>query len=342
MKNVLILAPFAPEQLRRLSAAMSVYHESWLATNRLYDPEELADLLNGGGYQGVVIEADFVFEETMEQVPGLEFIGICRGAINHVDVDAATERGILVVNTPGRNAHAVAELTVGTMLALARHIPDAHHHVKEGRWSDPVEAYDVFQGTELAGKTAGIIGLGAIGKLVARRLQAMEMAVIATDPYVTTEEAGALDVTLKDLDRLLVESDYVLVHAPALPDTLGMIGQQQLAMMKPTAYLVNTSAPGVVEEQALVETLEREGIAGAALDVFDGQPLPSSSKLLTLDRVVLTPHIGGATKETVQRHSKMITDDLLLVLEGKRPNRLVNPEAWPKRRSLWKAGRGRG
>ena len=341
MKNTLVLAPFDQEQLQSLRSSMRICQESWLATKRLYDPDELAQRLNQDRVHCLVIEADFVFSETLEQVSDLELIATCRNAVNHIDVEAASERGILVVNAPGRNATAVAELTVGMMLGLAHHIPPAHRYVREGQWSDPVDAYEEFRGIELAGKTAGIIGLGAIGRLVASRLQALEMTVIASDPYVTKQDAEALNIALVEPDWLLAESDWVLVHAPALPATLGLVGKEQIDRMKRTAFLVNTSAAGVVDEEALTEALKGERIAGAALDVFDGQPLPSSSKLLGLDNVLLTPHIGGATVETIQRYSRMIADDLLLFLDGKRPQRLVNPDAW-ERRARPAARRGDG
>ena len=333
MKNALVLAPFDQEQLERLRTSMRVCHESWLATKRLYDPDELAQRLNQDRVHCLVVEADFVFSETLERVSDLQLVAICRNAVNHIDVEAATELGILVVNAPRRNALAVAELTVGMMLGLARHIPSAHRYVTAGEWSDPVTAYEEFRGTELAGKRAGIIGLGAIGRLVARRLQAMEMRVVASDPYVSEQEAGALNVALVELDRLLAASDWVLVHAPALPATVGLVGGEQIDRMKRTAFLVNTSAAGVVDENALAEALRGGKIAGAALDVFDGQPLPLSSKLLGLDNVLLAPHIGGATVETIQRHSRMIADDLLLFLDGKRPQQLANPEGWERRRA---------
>ena len=334
MKNVLVLAPFAEEQLQRLRSAMRVTHESWLATRRLYDPEELLERLNRQEVHCLVIEADFVFAEVVQEARHLEVIGICRNSLNHVDLEAATEKGVLVVNTPGRNALAVAELTMGLMLGLARHIPGAHQYIKAGGWTDPVEPYERFRGAELAGKTAGIIGFGAIGQLVARRLRAMEMTVIAHDPYLSPLKAKSLQVELVPLERLLAESDFVLVHAPASPTTLGMIGRAQLQGMKPSALLVNASAPGVVEEEALVEALRVGRFAGAALDVYDGQPLPPSSPLLGLDNVLLTPHIGGATRETIDRYSAMIAEDLLLFLEGKLPRRLVNPEAWEARYRL--------
>lgn len=331
MSHALILAPFAQKHIERIRQRVRVTHESWLETGRIFDPDELALRINEEKVGYLVVEADFVFSETLEQVATLELIGVCRNALNQVDVEDATRRGVLVVNAPGRNSVAVAELTIGLVLDLARGISRANGYVKSGRWSDPVGAYAAFRGSELAGKTAGIIGLGAIGRLVARRLQGLDMRVVAADPYVGPEQAAGIGVGLTDLDLLLANSDYVLVHAPALPATMGMIGQRQLGRMKPTAFLVNTSAAGVVDEQALIAALSTGRIAGAALDVFDGQPLPSSSKLLTLENVILTPHIGGATEETIERHSRMIADDILLLLDGHRPRNLVNAQAWERR-----------
>ncbi len=328
MKHALVLAPFAPAELARLRERLRVTYESWLETGRIHDPDDLARRLRDERVSFLVVEGDFVFEEAMEAAPGLELIGICRNALNHVDVEAATRRGILVVNAPGRNAVAVAELTLGLMLALARRIPQADRYVKSGAWSDPVGGYLAYRGTELHGKTVGIVGLGAIGRMVAQRLAAMGMRLLATDPYVEPTQLGGLPVELTSLDELLGRSDFVLVHAPANESTMGMIGGPQLQRMKPSAYLVNASAPGVVAEEALAGALASKRIAGAALDVFEGHPLPESSPLRMLENLVLTPHIGGATDETVERQSAMMTEAILLALEGQRPKRLVNPKAW--------------
>lgn len=333
MKNALILAPFSDRHLQRLRRSVRVSYESWLDSALLYDPEELARRLRRERIHFLVVEGDFVFEETMEEAPELELIGICRNALNHVDVDAATDRGILVVNAPGRNAVAVAEMTVGLMLALAHRIADADAYVKAGRWDDPIGGYQAFRGTELAGKTAGIVGLGAIGRLVARRLLAMEMRLCAHDPFLEPERIQEIGATPVSLEDLLAQSDYVLVHATANEETMGMIAGPQLAAMKSTAYLVNSSAAGVVDEAALIEALEQGSIAGAALDVFEGHPLPESSRLRLFQNVILTPHIGGATDETVERQSAMIAEDVLLAVQGRRPVRLVNPEAWERRQS---------
>ncbi len=339
MKHALVLAPFAPAELARLRRSLRVTYESWLDTGRICDPDELARRLGDEQVSFLVVEGDFVFEEAMAAAPGLELIGICRNALNHVDVEAASKRGILVVNAPGRNAVAVAELTVGLMLALARHIPQADRYVKSGQWNDPVGGYLHYRGAELAGKTAGIIGLGAIGRMVARRLAAMDMRLMAHDPYVTPDQLGGLQAALAGLDDLLAQADFVLVHVPASESTMGMLGAAQLARMKPTACLVNASAPGVVQEEALARALGERRIAGAALDVFEGHPLPESSPLRALDNVVLTPHIGGSTQETIERQSAMMAEDILLVLAGEPPKRLVNPQAWQARQGRQRTGR---
>jgi len=331
MKHALVLAPFAEPELVRLRKSLRVTYESWLDTRRLYDPEELARRLRDEHVAYLVVEGDFVFDDVMEQAADLQLIGVCRNGLNHIDLDAATERGILVVNAPGRNSIAVAELTVGLVLSIARRIPQADAFIKAGRWDDPVSGYLGFRGVELAGKTAGIVGLGAIGRMVAQRLAAFDMRLIAHDPFIAHDRLGDLPVKLLPLNDVLTRADYLLIHAPANEATMGLIGQPQLARMKRSAYLINASAPGVVNEEALTEAFQSHRIAGAALDVFEGQPLPESSPLLALPNIVLTPHIGGATIETVERQSAMIAEDILLTLAGKRPVRLVNQNAWEKR-----------
>ena len=327
MAHALILAPFSQQHLDRLRQSLEVTHESWLETRRIYDPDELAGRLTKEGTAILVIESDFVFEEVFEQADSLKFVGICRSATNHVDVDAATRHGVVVVNTPARNAEAVAEHALGLMLALARRIPQTHQYVGEGRWQDPVEPYISMRGVELAGRTLGLVGLGAIGKRVAEIGSALRMKVLAHDPYV---KRALRRVTLVDLDKLMAESDFVSVHVPLTPETEGLLNAPLLAVMKPSAYVVNVSDASVVDQEALAEALASGRIAGAALDVFETHPISPHNPLLALDNVVLTPHLGGATEETVERHSRMMTDDILRFLDGQRPVHLVNPEAWKR------------
>ena len=325
MTRALILAPFDSRHMVRLRQSLEVAHESWLDTRRLYDPDELADRIVEERIAVLVIEADFVFEELFDQADALRFIGVCRQSTGHVDVEAATRHGVVVVNTPGRNAQAVAEHALGLMLALARRIPAAHHYVRERRWQNPVEPYLSMRGVELAGRTLGIIGLGAIGGRLGEIGSALGMKVLAHDPYVESAPRG---VALTGLDDLAAQADFVSVHVPATPETEGLLSARLLSSMKPTAYLINTSDWSVVDQEALIETLQRRRIAGAGLDVFETHPVSPDSPVLALDNVVLTPHLGGATEETIERHSRLMADDILGFLEGRRPKHLVNPEVW--------------
>ena len=321
----LILAPFAERELQRLAGRLHVECESWMESGRLYDLDELAAKLNGLGASVLVIELDFVFQEVFEAVPNLKFVGICRAATNHVDIEAATVNGVVVVNTPGRNAQAVAEHALGLMLALARRIPESHSYVMEGRWLNPVGPYVELRGVELAGRTLGIVGLGAIGRRLAEMAGPIGMTCVAYDPYVDIPPSG---VSLKDLDEVLAGSDFLAIHAPLTHETEGIIDSRRLALMRPSAYLVNLSDARIVDRDSLAAALENRTIAGAALDVFETNPIAPDHQLLGLDNVILTPHVGGATDETIGRYSRMMTDDIVRFLDGERPVNLVNPAVW--------------
>lgn len=324
--KALILAPFAEPYLKRLQQRLDVTYESWLEAQRLHDPEELAHRIQAEGFAVVVVEADFLFEEALA-APSLRLVGVCRNALNQVDLDAATQQGVLVVHAPGRNNVAVAELAVGLMLALARHLPAARSYVAGGQWRNPMESYLRFQGRELAGRVVGIVGLGQIGAETARRARALGARVLAADPYVPPRRAQALGARLVSLRVLLRQSDFISLHLPQSEAVKNLIDGAMLDRMKPTAYLVNTGYGHSIDLDALVERLRARRIAGAALDVFPGFLLPPSSPLLELDNVILTPHIGGATQESWTRHSRMITEDIERFLRGERPRRLVNPQA---------------
>lgn len=326
--RALVLAPFSDLGLRRLSDRLDVDYESWMDSGRLHDPEELAARLNDRRASVLVVELDFVFGEVFEAAPHLDFVGVCRAAVNHVDVEAATAHGVVVVNTPGRNAQAVAEHSLGLMLALARRIPEAHGYVVGGRWASPVAAYVEMRGLELAGRTLGIVGLGSVGRRLAEMARAIGMTCIAHDPYVESLPPG---VRLADLDEVMARSDFVSVHAPLTGETKGLIDSRRLALMKPTAYLVNLSEARIVDRDGLAGALESGAIAGAALDVFETHPIAPGHPLLALDNVILTPHVAGATAETIERHSEMMASDILRFLDGVRPVNLVNPAAWEDR-----------
>jgi D-3-phosphoglycerate dehydrogenase len=326
--KALILAPFDPLALERLGKKMEIIYESWMDTRRLLSPEELVERIQNEDIQIVVVEADFIFDEVFDSTDKLRFIGICRSAVNNVDIEAATEHGVLVVNTPARNAVSVAELTIGLMLTLARHVPAAHSMVKSGQWLDPVDPYIRLRGVELANKGAGIVGFGAIGSEVGKRLRAFDMDVMVYDPLVSSEKIIEIGARQVDLGQLMKESDFITLHCPVSAETTGLIGGNEVGMMKPTSCLINTAGWEIVDNKALLYALEQGNIAGAAFDTFETHPVSSNSPFLMLDNVVLTPHIGGATDGTIKRYSQMMVDGIEKFINGKRPGNLVNPEAW--------------
>jgi D-3-phosphoglycerate dehydrogenase len=326
--KVLILAPFAQPVVEGLKQNLDVMHENWMDTKRLLSSQEFVQRIQEQDIPILVVEADFVQREVFEKAPKLKFLGVCRADVVHVDVAAATECGVPVVNTPARNAVAVAELTLGLMLALLRKIPAAHNMVSSGKWVDPTDAYFHMRGSELWRKTVGIIGFGAIGQQVAKRLGAFDSTVLAYDPYVGLERIRELGANKVDLDELMQRSDIITVHCTTTPETVGLISAHRLSLMKPTAFFVNAASAYVVDEDALIQVLKERRIAGAAFDVYKNWPVKADDPILKLENVVLTPHIGGATDESVLRHSQMMAADIEKFLRGERPKNLVNPQVW--------------
>lgn len=309
MPRLLILAQFAPAYLEQLRRRFEVFHESWLDTAELVDPETLGERLRTQGIDYLVIEADFVLAETFTAAPNLRFVGVCRGEIGpHVDMQAAAQHGVTVISTPGRNAVAVAELTLGFMLALARRLPQAHDLVRGGHWDSALTGYGAWGGIELAGRTVGLIGLGEVGSAVARRLRALEMRVLATDPAVPVAPDGMAEMV--DLATLLRQSDFISLHCSLTPETRNLIDAAALAQTKPGVFLINTARAALVDEDALLDALHAGRVAGVALDVHRVEPLPLNSPWLAVDRAILTPHIGGASVDVVSHHSRLITEEL--------------------------------
>lgn len=230
--------------------------------------------------------------------------------LDNVDIAAATEAGIMVVNAPTSNIVSAAELTIGHILSLARHIPAAHASLAAGEWKR-----SKYTGTELFEKTVGIIGLGRIGALITARLQAFGMRVVAYDPYVTAARAQQIGVHLLPLDELLETSDFVTVHMPKTPETTGMISTAQLRRMKPTAYLVNVARGGLVDEVALAAALRNGEIAGAGIDVFTSEP-PVDDALTSLPNIIVTPHLGASTDEAQEKAGVSVARSVRLALEG--------------------------
>lgn len=230
--------------------------------------------------------------EMMDQAPNLKAIGRAGVGVDNIDLDAASERGIAVFNAPGGNTIAAAELTMALMLSLVRRVTEADRSMRKGKWDR-----SKFKGVELKGRTLGLIGAGRIGSEVAIRAKAFGMDVIVYDPYVDLDHAHELGLKLVDLNAVIESADVISLHVPLTQETRGMIDASVLARMKDDVFLINASRGGVIDETALFEALEAGSIAGAALDVYEQEPLPPDSPLRKAPRLVHTPHLGASTKE---------------------------------------------
>ena len=252
--------------------------------------------------------------EALSHAPVLKVVARAGVGLDNVDIKAATAAGVMVVNAPTSNIVSAAELTVGHILSLARRIPAAHASLSAGQWKR-----SSYTGAELFEKTVGIVGLGRIGALVAARLTAFDMRVVAYDPYVTSARAQQLGVQLLSLEELVAESDFLTIHMPKTPETTGMIGAEQFRAMKPTAYVVNVARGGLIDEEALLVALQNGEIAGAGLDVFTSEPPVegSAARALTAQpNVVVTPHLGASTDEAQEKAGVSVARSVRLALGG--------------------------
>ena len=312
-------APLRGPGFAKLRELADVVYDPWIEQSplRIYSAEQLADRIAAEGADVVVVESDSVAGPVFER--GLRVIASTRGDPNNVDVAAATAAGVPVLNTPGRNADAVAEMTVALLLAATRGLLPADADIRSGNvFRDGTIPYQRFRSWEIAGRTAGLVGLGAVGRATAWRLAGLGMRVIAHDPYNDDARHG--------LDELLGEADVVSLHAPVTDDTVGMIGAPQFAAMRDGAVFLNTARAQLHDTEALVEALRGGKVAAAGLDHFVGEWLPTDHPLVGMPNVVLTPHIGGATWNTEARQAQMVADDLQALLAGDRPAHIVNPE----------------
>ena len=258
----------------------------------------------------LVRSATKVDAEAIAAASQLKVIARAGVGLDNVDIKSATAAGVMVVNAPTSNIISAAELTVGHILSLARHIPAAHSALAQGQWKR-----SKYTGVELYEKTLGIIGLGRIGALITARMQAFGVTVVAYDPYVTPARAQQLGVQLLSLEELLEKSDFVTIHMPKTPETTGMISTEQLALMKPTAFIVNVARGGLIDEDALKHALSTDVIAGAGLDVFVSEP-PTDLELLALPNVVVTPHLGASTDEAQEKAGVSVAKSVRLALGG--------------------------
>jgi D-3-phosphoglycerate dehydrogenase len=267
----------------------------------------------------LVRSATQITRESLSRANGLKVIGRAGVGVDTIDVDAATERGIAVLTAPAGNTISAAELTLALTLALARRVSAADRSMKAGHWDRKS-----FSGTELYGKTLGLVGAGRIGGEVAKRARAFGMQVVAYDPFLIAERASALGIERADLDEVLRRADVVSLHVPLTDATTGLLGDRELALMKPTAVIVNAARGGVVREDSLVRALQEKRLGGAALDVFESEPLPADHPLRSLDNVVLTPHLGASTAEAQQNVALEIAEAVRAALVDGDLSRAVN------------------
>jgi len=280
-------------------------------------PEQLKEII--ADYDALIVRSKTqVSADVIELGKNLKVIGRAGVGIDNIDVDVATRKGIVVVNAPTGNTISATEHTLALMLALARNIPQANNELKKGKWER-----EKFTGTELRNKTLGIIGLGNVGSELAKRVQAFEMHILAYDPFVSEDYAQRLKVTLVSLDRLLKEADFITLHVPLTTMTEKLIGAAELAMMKPTARIINCARGGLIDEEALLKAIQEGKIAGAAFDVFSREPL-TDSPLFKEDRIVVTPHLGASTVEAQMNVARDVAEQVLTVLQGQFSRYAVN------------------
>ncbi|WP_224268012.1 2-hydroxyacid dehydrogenase [Haloprofundus salinisoli] len=346
--KTLITANFQDESLARLRDGLGMdveYMPIAERDGRLPEDEFREHLRDTNvlivGYEGVPAEL-------LDEAADLQLIACTRGGPDaNVDIEAATDRGIPVLYAPGRNAVSVADFTWGQILSAMRNIAHAHHLLHTGTYTGDPQSdaagggsredvtwgmgrdspYVTLKGPELAGKTVGIAGMGAVGREVAKRARGFEVDLLGYDPYIDAKEMAQYDAEKVDLDDLLRRSDVVTVHVPVTDSTRGLIDANEFETMKESAYFINNARGAIINQEALLEQLRSGGIRGAALDVYDMEPIPDDHPLLDLDNVVTTPHLAGAAEEVIERHSKMLVDDIEAILNSEQPSHVANEEA---------------
>ncbi|HCS27450.1 MAG TPA: hypothetical protein DIW43_08340 [Spongiibacteraceae bacterium] len=327
--SALVTASFDEPSLARLRDVMDVKYASFRESGRLLTGSDMVKAMQGK--QILVTEIDIVDARALQQLPELRVVAACRGNAVNIDVDACTAFGVPVISAPGRNAVAVADITVAFILAQARKLTAAAQFLKDesvtaGNMGKMGQAFGSLQGNELWRKTIGLVGLGAVGRMVAERLTGFGARLIAADPFATPESAALAGVELVSLNSLLQQSDFVSLHAAVTPETTGMLGAAEFAQMKPTAFLINTARAALVDEQALIDAVQQNTIAGAALDTFDEEPPGWDHPLVQHPNVLSTPHVAGNTVEVAAHQGEQVTDALLQLLRGERPRNCLNPQ----------------
>ncbi len=285
-------------------------------------PEEIEKII--GDYDALIIRsATKVSAALLEKASKLKVVGRAGSGLDNVDTPAATKKGVVVMNTPGGNTVTTAEHTIGMIFACARMIPQAYASLKAGKWEKKK-----FEGVELFDKTLGIVGLGAIGGVVANRCAAMGMKILAFDPFISAEKAKSLGIELADLETIWRRSDFITLHTPKTKETAGMVNKATIAKMKDGVRIINCARGGIVNEQDLFEALKSGKVAGAAFDVFEKEP-PENHPLLTLDNFIATPHLGASTREAQENVATAVAEQIVDYLVAGTVRNAVNVPSVP-------------
>ena len=327
--KALVTAAFDDASIAKLSSFADVEYTSFRDRMQLLTGPSLVKALEN--HDVLITEVDVVDAKVLEKLPNLRVVAACRGDAVNVDVAACSAFGIPVLFAPGRNADAVADLTVAFLLNLARRLPAATKFLADpavtaGNLAAMGKAFRGLQGYELGSKTVGLVGLGSVGRAVARRLSGFGVRLLVADPFVTADEAVLAGAQKVELDELLRESDFVSLHAAVTDATRGLIGEGEFAAMKPGAYLINTARAALLDEAALIAALDSGHLAGAALDTFAVEPPGADHPLVKHGSVIHTPHVGGNTNEVAAHQGRIIADALEQLLRGESPRNVLNPE----------------
>ncbi|MBB6451743.1 D-3-phosphoglycerate dehydrogenase [Salirhabdus euzebyi] len=316
--NILISDPLSEEGIKPLRDAENVS----ITVETKLTPEELLDCIDQ--YDALLVRSQTqVTKEVLEKGTRLKVVGRAGVGVDNIDLDAATEHGVIVVNAPDGNTNSAAEHTIAMLMSLARNIPQAHYAIKQHRWDRKS-----YVGVELKGKTFGIIGLGRIGAEVAYRAKGQRLNVIAFDPYLTEEKAEKMGIQYATLDEVLEKADFITVHTPLLKQTKHLINKEAFAKMKTGVQIINCARGGIIDEEALYDAIVQKKVAGAALDVFEEEPI-KNFKLIELPEVIATPHLGASTVEAQENVAIDVSHDVINILNGGVAKNPVNLPSLP-------------